>query len=193
MTRDGSKIKPEIAHVMNESNGPGMSGQRPRSMSPSLEASVARADSERRTASDRRKRTLHAIFYGSLNPRRRNPRRTDARSLRDVDWHEPRWMAVAVVILVLSSVDAALTLILISQGAYEINPIMAPFIGGSPLVFTLVKVGLTGGGVVLLTLAVRIRAFGRIPVSLVLYAMLLGYGVLVLYELWLLGGTSLTV
>jgi hypothetical protein len=65
-------------------------------------------------------------------------------------------------------------------------------VGGSPLVFTVVKVGLTAGGVILLTLAARMRAFGRIPVSFFLYAVLFGYGSLIVYELKLLEETLLT-
>jgi hypothetical protein len=112
--------------------------------------------------------------------------------LRDLDWHQPQWLAVAVLIVVLSCVDAALTLSLMSHGAYEVNPLMAPIVGGSALVFTLIKVGLTAGGVVLLTLAARMRAFGRIPVAFLLYAVLIGYGTLVVYELKLLEETLLT-
>jgi hypothetical protein len=97
-----------------------------------------------------------------------------------------------MLITLLSCVDAALTLTLIQHGAYEVNPIMAPIVGGSALVFTLVKVVLTAGGVVLLTLAARVRAFGKIPVSFLLYAVLLAYGALVIYELRLLEETLLT-
>jgi hypothetical protein len=147
---------------------------------------------DRRSTPDRRKRTLYSLIYGSFNPRRREARRTDARSLRDLDWHQPQWLAVAMLITVLSCVDAALTLTLIEHGAYEVNPFMAAVVGGSPLVFTLVKVGLTAGGVVLLTLAARMRAFGKIPVSFLLYGVLLGYGVLVVYELRLLEETLRT-
>jgi Domain of unknown function (DUF5658) len=150
------------------------------------------AGTERRSAPDRRKRVLYSLFYGSFNPRRRKARRTDARSLRDVDWHPPHWLAVAMLITLLSCVDAALTLTLIGHGAYEVNPIMAPIVGGSPLVFTVVKVTLTAGGVVLLTLAARMRAFGRIPVGFLLYGVLLAYGSLVVYELRLLEETLLT-
>jgi hypothetical protein len=141
---------------------------------------------ERRNASDRRKRMFYSLMYGSFNPRRRNARRVDARSLRDLDWHPPHWLAVAMLITLLSCVDAALTLTLIEHGAYEVNPIMAPIVGGSALVFTLVKVTLTAGGVVLLTLAARMRAFGKIPVSFLLYGVLLAYGMLIFYELRLL-------
>jgi len=153
---------------------------------------VSSDPSERRIAPDRRKRMIYSLIYGSFNPRRRIPRRTDARSLRDLDWHHPIWLAVAMLIVMLSCVDAALTLSLMEHGAYEVNPIMAPIVGGSPLVFTLIKVGLTGGGVVLLTLAARMRAFGRIPVSFFLYAVLIGYGTLIVYELKLLEETLIT-
>jgi hypothetical protein len=177
-------MKPESADVVEVSDAPDMSHS-PAAMS----ASVA---SERRNAPDRRKRVFYSLFYGSFNPRRRIPRRTDARSLRDLDWHQPQWLAVAVLIVVLSCVDAALTLSLMSHGAYEVNPVMAPIVGGSALVFTLIKVGLTAGGVVLLTLAARMRVFGRIPVAFLLYAVLIGYGTLVVYEIELLEETLLT-
>jgi hypothetical protein len=161
-------------------------------MSHTPDAASASEAPDRRNATDRRRRTVYSLFYGSFNPRRRTPRRTDARSLRDLDWHHPQWLAVAILIVVLSCIDAALTLSLLSHGAYELNPIMAPIVGGSPLFFTLIKVGLTASGVVLLTLAARMRAFGRIPVSWLLYAVLVGYGTLVVYELGLLEETLLT-
>jgi hypothetical protein len=156
---------------------------------PTLEETVA---AERRNTPDRRRRTLHALIYGSFNPRRRDARRTGPGTLRDLDWHQPQWLAVAMLIVLLSCVDAALTLTLIANGAYEVNPFMVPIVGESPLVFTIIKVGLTASGVVLLTLVARMRAFGKIPVSFLLYAVLIGYGTLVVYELRLLEETSLT-
>lgn len=177
-------MKPELADVVEVSDAPDMSH--------SPDATTASRTAERRNAADRRKRFLYSLFYGSLNPRRRSPRRTNARSLRDLDWHHPQWLAVAMLITVLSCVDAALTLSLMSHGAYEVNPLMAPIVGGSPLIFTLIKVGLTAGGVVLLTLAARMRAFGRVPVSFLLYSVLIGYGTLVVYEIKLLQEILLT-
>lgn len=144
---------------------------------------------DRRLASDRRQRTLHALFYGNFHPRRRQPRRSGEAILSGIDWHAPQWLAIAVLIVVLSCVDAALTLSLIQHGAYEMNPVMASLLGGSATAFTAVKIGLTATGVVLLTLLVRMRAFGKIPVALILYAVLLGYSVLVLYEVRLLDQT----
>jgi hypothetical protein len=179
-------MNPEVTDARAFAHAPAPSGS---DISPSPAAPNASAASERRNAPDRRKRTFYSLVYGSFTPRRRGPRRTDARSLRDLDWHQPQWLAVAMLIVVLSCVDAAMTLTLIARGAYEVNPVMAPIVGGSALVFTLVKVGLTAGGVVLLTLAARMRAFGKIPVSFLLYAVLVGYGILVVYELRLLEET----
>jgi hypothetical protein len=140
----------------------------------------------RRQGMDRRVRSLRSLIYGNFQPRRRYPRRTGPARLRDLDWHHPQWLAVGMLIVVLSCVDAGLTLVLLAHGAYEVNPFMERLIGDSTLAFTLVKIGLTAGGVVLLTLLARMRAFGGIPVSLVLYLVLAGYGALIFYEVRLL-------
>jgi hypothetical protein len=141
---------------------------------------------DRRGAADRRKQSLRALFYGSFHPRRRGSRRDGERRVASVDWHDPQWLAVAMLIVLFSCVDAFLTLTLIDHGAYEVNPLMAPLVGGSALAFAMVKIGLTAGGVVLLTILARMKVFGRVPVSLLLYTVLLGYGVLLVYEFRLL-------
>lgn len=144
-------------------------------------------ESERRHGPDRRTRVARSLVYGSFHPRRLGPRREGEHGLGAVDWHHPWWLAIATLILALCASDALLTIVLIGRGAYEVNPMLAPLIGGSGVLFAVVKVGLTGIGVVLLTLLSRVKAFGRMPVALVLYGVLAGYGVLIGYELWLLG------
>lgn len=142
---------------------------------------------ERRRGPDRRTRIARALLYGSLHPRRLGPRREGEHGFGAIDWHHPWWFAIATLILTFCAADAILTIVLISRGAYELNPLLAPLIGGSGVLFALVKIGLTGTGVVLLTLLSRVRAFGRMPVATFLYAVLAGYGVLIGYELNLLG------
>lgn len=141
---------------------------------------------ERRRGPDRRTRVALALVYGSFNPRRLGPRRTGEHALGAVDWYHPWWLAIATLILALCASDAVLTVILISHGAYEVNPLLAPLIHGSGALFVLVKVGLTGLGVVLLTLLSRLKAFGRLPVALLLYGVLAVYGALIAYEVHLL-------
>jgi len=148
--------------------------------------SERRAEGERRRGMDRRTRTLRSLLAGSVNPRRRGPRRAHDQSLVARDWHDPQWLAVAVLILVLCSVDALLTLALLQHpGVLEANPIMASLLR-DPGAFAVIKFGVTAAGVTLLTALARVRAFGRMPVGALLYAVLAAYVVLVAYEVWLL-------
>ncbi len=141
---------------------------------------------ERRRGANRRVRVLHALVAGNFNPRRRGPRRARDGSLACTDWHDPQWLAVALVILLLSVADALLTLVLVEHGALEANPLMAAFLRYDPDHFAAVKIGLTAAGVVLLTLVAKVRAFGRVPVGAILCALLAAYMGLVGYEVWLL-------
>ena len=148
---------------------------------------AARSDSlpeRRRTV--RRTRVLRALVHGSFYPRRRVPRRAGERALGALDWHQPQWLATAMLIVMLCSADAFLTLVLLGRGAYEMNPVMRVLLGGSGLAFAVVKIGLTAAGVVLLTLLARTRAFGRVSVGVLLYGVLAAYALLVAYEFTLL-------
>ena len=129
---------------------------------------------------------LRALLHGSFRPRRRGPRRADESAVSAVDWHHPQWLAIAMLIVVFSCTDALLTLVLLERGAYEANPMMAPLVAGSAAAFAVVKIGLTAGGVVLLTQLARLRAFGGVPVGVLLYLVLALYGALIAYEFGLL-------
>lgn len=142
--------------------------------------------SDRRLPADRRRRTLHALVHGSFNPRRRGSRRDGEQSLSAVDWHHPQWLAVAILTLIMCVADALLTITLLQRGAYEANPFMEPLVHGSGLAFASIKFGLTAGGLVVLILLARVRLFRKFPVAAILYGLLLIYGVLIGYELWLL-------
>ncbi len=147
-----------------------------------------RAEAERRRASDRRTHTLRSLLAGGLNPRRRGARRAHDNSAVSADWYEPKWLVIALLILLLSAADALLTLTLLQHyGVLEENPIMAALVRGDPQFFAAVKFALTAAGVILLTALARVRAFGRrVPVGALLWAVLAGYSALVLYEVWLL-------
>jgi hypothetical protein len=141
-----------------------------------------------RRASERRQQGLRALLHGSLRPRRHGPRRAGDRAASAIDWHHAQWLAIALLIVLCSCGDAFLTLLLVERGAREVNPVMAPLVAGSAAAFAGVKIALTGVGVVLLTQLARIRAFGRIPVGVVLYLVLAIYSALIFYEFHLLGG-----
>jgi len=149
----------------------------------------AQVPPERRRFTDRRSRTLRALVHGSFHPRRRAPRRAGDTSFAAVDWHHPQWLAVSMLILLLCFADAILTITLLNQGAYELNPFMAPLVQRSGWGFAVAKIGATAGGVILLTLLATSRLFGRLPVGVVLYSILGIYSALIGYEVWLLDQT----
>ena len=153
---------------------------------PEPDASNDASGSNQRKQVDRRRNNLRALWVGSLRPRRMQPRRESDRSIASVDWHHPQWLAVGLLILLLSCADAFLTLTLIGLGATEANPVMVPLVGGEGRSFALWKWGLTALGVVVLIVLARMRAFGWLPIGMLLYAVLAIYIGLVAYELWLL-------
>lgn len=128
---------------------------------------------------------FRALWHGNFARRRIAPRRSAERHAAVTDWHHPQWLAIGIMVLLLSVADALLTLTLISHGAIEINPFMAPLVQGSGHGFAFWKMGLTTMGVVVLTVLARLRIRGR-AVGGVLYAVLAGYIVLISYELFLL-------
>lgn len=101
------------------------------------------------------------------------------------DWFHAQWLGASILILLLCTVDAILTLTLIGRGAVELNPVMDSLVHGTGHSFALVKFGLTAFGVVMLTILARLRLFGR-AIGYLLYLVLTGYVVLVGYELFLL-------
>lgn len=102
------------------------------------------------------------------------------------DWHSAHWLGVCVLVLLLSILDAFLTLTLIRHGGTELNPFMAPLIDGGGPSFAYWKMGLTATGVLVLTAFAHVRLFGRVPAGCLLYLVLLGYLVLIGYEWHLL-------
>jgi hypothetical protein len=129
--------------------------------------------------------TFAAYWHGARRPRRRAGRRaTDHRPV--VDWHSPRLFIPVFAILVLSALDAGLTVTLMRHGAAELNPVMAWFLPQNLVGFALTKIALTGAGLCVLVACSRMRLFRRIPGELVVYAVLGVYVWLVAYELRLL-------
>jgi hypothetical protein len=142
---------------------------------------------ERRDPEDRRRRGWSSVLYGSFNPRRRRPpRRLDESRYHSLDWHDSHLLAVAIGILLLSVVDAFLTVVLLMDGADEVNPIMAVIIYRSVGVFAALKMFMTGAGLIVMVILARYRFMRLVRVDSVLYGVLVAYIGLIGYELWLL-------
>jgi hypothetical protein len=154
-----------------------------RNDTPSLRREASFID---RRYADRRTHSVRALLIGSFMRRRHGPRRSGEAGVASSDFHHPQWFVVGLLILLLCVADALLTLTLIAHGALEANPLMARLVYSDARAFVTVKICLTVMGVVLLILTARVRAFGRFPVGVVLYAVLVAYVALVLYELSML-------
>jgi len=103
-----------------------------------------------------------------------------------IDWHEPYLLFLSVAILLLSVVDAFLTLTLLTLGATEANPLMAFVLDHHPQLFALSKMGFTGIGVLVLVAVARARVFRVMKVGAVLQGLFVAYVALIAYEWWLL-------
>ena len=145
---------------------------------------------EQRARADRRHRVWWSVWYGSFNPRRRTPpRRLDESRFHSLDWHSSHLLAVAIGILLLSVMDAFLTLVLLQGGAAEVNPVMAALIYRSVAMFAALKMGMTGAGVLLMVILARYRFMRLLRVEWVLYGVLIAYVTLISYEVWMVKGS----
>lgn len=140
---------------------------------------------ERRRGPDRRRLTLRSFLKGGITPRRRGGRRADEQHL-PIDWHEPYLLFLSLTILLLSVADAFLTITLIMLGAQEANPLLAFVLNEHPELFAILKMGLTGSGVLVLVAVARARLFRIMRVGVVLQGVFVAYVALIAYEWWLL-------
>lgn len=139
-----------------------------------------------RSTGDRRTFSWRTVFYGFLRSRRRSERRASDPVPMFVDWHHPWLFFLSVGIMLLSSVDAFMTLQLISRGAIEVNPVMLAAMGGGTQAFAISKMLLTGTGILALVFMARSKLFNCIRASLTLTAFFGFYLCLVCYEFVLL-------
>jgi hypothetical protein len=124
----------------------------------------------------------HLSFLG----RRKHIRRFDDRKYPYVDRYESKLFYVVISIILLSSCDAFLTLKLLQDGAIELNLLMAELITTDIQRFVNIKLSLTGLSLLLLVIYNNFRIFGYFRVYHLIWIILCGYVLLILYELTLL-------
>jgi hypothetical protein len=105
---------------------------------------------ERRRGPDRRRKHSSKLLAPFIRGRRSHiRRRSDHRTFTLLDRYENLHMSAIALVLLLSMVDAFMTLFLIDHGAVEANPIMAYYLKQGPLTFVLTKYMLTAASVFL--------------------------------------------
>lgn len=147
---------------------------------------------ERRQEGNRRTPTLASVLFTSLRGRRRYARRRSDQLGYYIDRYEPRFLYLALGILLLSGTDAILTLNLLQQGAVEVNVLMAWLITTDVQLFANTKMAVTGIGLILLVAHIRFRLCW-VKVSHILYLILSLYMLLIVYELALLAGMATAI
>lgn len=144
---------------------------------------------ERRTGKDRR-RTFgwmpRGLVFGAQARREIPGRRTD--DAVSVDRYPWRLRGLVIGLLILSVLDALLSIEILRRGGTELNPFVAVLLvnQSDAAPFMLVKQMLTSLGLILLVLHYHARWFRIIRVSTLLVAAVVGYAVLVGYEIFLL-------
>ena len=99
---------------------------------------------DRRSGMERRMLSsinVRSILYGGNRALIR--RQEDRERIFFVDQYSPKLFAAIVVILFLCVLDALLTLFLLSNGAYETNPVMAYLLNIGPYTFYFTKYAIT--------------------------------------------------
>jgi len=141
-----------------------------------------------RSAGDRRRKTLPPLRYLVAGGRRRRVRRLeDSHRIVLLDRYSPKLLAAILGILLLSLLDAALTLYLVEQGASELNPVMDYFLKKGPLIFTVTKYLLTCIAVLIfLALANSVVPRSNFKAKKLFPYALLAFGGVVVWELVLI-------
>mgnify|MGYP000213723603 CR=1 FL=1 len=106
---------------------------------------------EKRRGIDRRTNNKSRLKYLLVNGRRMSSRREDdsGRAIIFDRYHQNLFLAITTI-LVLSILDAVLTLVVIQRGASELNPVMAYFLEYGTPTFIVAKYILTSIGVIIL-------------------------------------------
>ena len=113
-------------------------------------------------------------------------REEDRRRFAVVDRYHSRLMLLIVLLICVSIIDGYLTLFLLDNGMYEVNPVMAYLLGLGPVVFLAGKFLLTCFGVTCLLVVSNSYMFGfRVHVRKILPVMLALYTVVVLWDTYL--------
>jgi len=143
---------------------------------------------ERRSGIDRRKGKYPVFSKYWFTGRRSTPRRIEDRqkSYR-IDLYNSKVFGITLLIMLLSALDAFFTLYLISNGATELNPVMAYFLSFGHVEFFLFKYFLTFASVMMVLINKDIYlSKTRIRAKIFLFLFLIPFALVVKWELFLI-------
>ena len=143
---------------------------------------------EKRSGQDRRDNPMplsKRLFFKGIREELR--RAEDRKRIVALDRYHPSLFIGIMIILSLSLLDGLLTLILIGQGARELNPVMQYCLSHGPEVFLIIKYGLTALSVLIIVLVKEnLITRYRIGTGMLLHVFAAFFGSVVIWELYLL-------
>jgi hypothetical protein len=144
--------------------------------------------SRNRCGADRRIDNRARLKYLLFNGRRERIRREEDRGkVFFFDRYPPKLFAAITAILMLSILDALLTLILIHKGSSELNPVMAYFLEHGLLPFIIAKYLLTSMGVFILLIFKNIFLTpAKIHTRSLFSAVIVAFAAVIAWELFLI-------
>jgi len=143
---------------------------------------VVEAIDKQRAATDRRAFTWRTVFFGFMRSRRRHLRREIDAEVIFLDWHHPWLFFLAVGTMLLSCLDAFMTLQLLERGMVEANPVMAAILGRGTTAFAVSKMLMTGISILILVFLAKSRFLNRFRTGLLLTVFFTIYACLACYE-----------
>lgn len=135
---------------------------------------------------DRRRLSVKTFLGTLFINRRREIRREEDQLNSYIDWYGPWPLVATTSIILMSCLDAFFTLILINNGAVEMNVFMDWLIQKDFQTFTTVKIVATSLAIIVLLLHLNFRVYRIFVVRYLMYAMVPMYMALIIYEITLL-------
>ena len=143
---------------------------------------LTQAATDQRTLADRRTFSWQTVFFGFFRSRRHSYRRGDELDVRFIDWHHPWLFFLSVGIMIMSCMDAFMTLQLLERGMVEANPVMDAILGQGTTTFAVSKMLMTGTGILTLVFLAKARFLNRFRTGLFLTIFFTLYACLICYE-----------
>ncbi len=143
---------------------------------------------DRRLGKDRRAKPTSPFTPASLRGRRKAIRRDEDRGAHYyVDLYSLNEVLIFTLILILTVADAFLTLVLVGNGAAELNHVMDYYLRLGPVSFVIVKYLLTAVSLVWLIIFKNYPLFrGKLSVKSIMVGVAITYVALITYELLLI-------
>ena len=132
---------------------------------------------------DRRQFSWRTVLFGFARSRRHAHRRSVDDTVVFLDKGHPWLFFLATGTMLLSCLDAFLTLKLMGLGMYEANPVMRAAMSQSTVLFTSTKLAMTAFGILVLVFLAKARFLNRVRTGLILTIFFSAYACLVCYEL----------